>query len=422
MTRRSLWVQVVILIWLAAPAFAQQHWSQWRGPWGQGVADGSWNVPLNWKVSPEGNENVAWKLKLPGPGNSTPVVWQDRVFVTCANAAGTQRSLICIDRGTGQQVWQRDVKFTKKEQSHRTNPQCSASPVTDGKIVVAWFGSAGVHAFDLEGQPLWQRDVGTFEHFWGTAASPVIYKDLVLLNLGPGLRAFAMALSLKSGDEVWRYEVPEMVSEKIDQFRGSWSTPVLDTRQTPHTLFLSLPRRLHALDPATGKVRWTCEGLGELVYTSPLVHSQYVVAMSGYHGPAMAVKRGGEGELSEAYRVWHHVDKPDLPQRVGSGIVVGDHIYILNEPGIASCIEVATGKRLWNKRMSRAKSWSSMAYLDGKLFITNMDGTTFVIRPDPEKLHVIAENPIPELTRASLAFAKGQVFIRTYEHLYCVGK
>ena len=412
---RSSLIYCCLLI-LSSPLCAD-NWPAWRGSQGVGTSTET-GFPLRWSET----ENIRWRVALPGPGNSTPVVWENQVFVTCATDEGKQRSLICYDRLTGKQQWKQSVAFESVEVTHKTNPQCASSPVTDGKQVVAWFGSAGLCAYTMEGKLLWKRNLGKFEHIWGTASSPIIFEDLVIVNCGPGLRAFWIAVDKQTGRDLWQWEPPEAKSVKVEEFRGSWSTPVIHGTGPQALMFLSMPTRLYAVEPRTGKVRWSCGGLSKLVYTSPLVTKETVAVMCGYHGPSLAVRRGGQGDVTKSHRLWMLEDKKHNPQRVGSGVIVGDHVYILNEPGIAWCIELKTGKKLWEQRLGKAKSWSSMCYIEGRLYIVNMDGVTFVLEPSAESCKILAENPLGGLTRGSLAFSQGQIFVRTYEHLVCIGK
>ncbi len=392
------------------------NWPSWRGPHGTGVSAES-NLPTTWSHE----DNVHWKVPLPGPGNSTPVVWGDRVFVTCANPAGTTRSLLSFHFADGTKRWQADVHYADEEKSHKTNPQCSPSPVTDGHCVAAWFGSAGLHVYDMDGKKLWEADLGKFEHIWGYAASPVIYQDLVILSAGPGLSAFLVAFDKQTGKEVWRQSPPESISEKVDEFRGSWATPVFYQDGNRTLMLCSLPLQLLALDPTTGEEVWRCRGPSKLCYASPLVQDDIVVMMCGYHGPSMAVRTGGSGDVTESHRLWINEDKKLNPQRVGSGVIVGDYIYILNEPGIAWCMDLKTGQIQWEQRLG-GKSWSSMIHAAGHLYAVNMDGDCFVLAADPQECKVLHTNKVGELTRASLAPANGKILIRTYEHLYCIGK
>lgn len=401
---------------LAFAAAAQAgDWRQWRGPLGTGQSDEK-NVPLEWSST----QNVKWKVPLDGPGNSTPIVVGQQVFITHAPADSDLRGLRCYDRGTGELLWKHEVSYAEPEQTHNTNPYCSASPVSDGERIVAWYGGAGLFCYDLDGKLLWQKDLGKVEHFWGFGSSPVIYENLVLINYGPGVNAFVAALDKKTGEEVWRKEFAGQRSSRVEEYRGSWSTPVIHRANGRDVALLSLPQTLRALDPKTGEEIWSCGGLGPLVYTSPLMAGDVVIAMSGYGGPALAVKSGGRGDVTQTHRLWHHVE-PKPPQRVGSGVVVGEHIFIRNEPTFW-CIDVASGEKLWDERVETrgVRSWCSMVHVDGKLFVSNEAGTTFVLEPDPRACKVLAENKFGETQRASLAFSDGQIFARTYRHLYCI--
>lgn len=398
---------------LAATAAVAEDWPSWRGPQGDGHSHDS-GFPLEWSAT----SHVKWKVALPGPGNSTPIVTGQRVFISCAAQEGRQRGLLCLDRDSGSTLWQQNVEYAEPEPTHAANLYCLSSPVTDGHCVIVWHGSAGVHAYTLEGSLLWTCDLGEFRHAWGYGSSPILYQDLVILNAGPGLNAFVIALDKRTGAEVWRREFPEMVSSKLDEFRGSWSTPVVAPCGGRDLLLLSLPVRLHALEPLTGEDVWSCDGLGKLTFTSPLADDQTVVAMSGYFGPALAVQPGGHGDVTATHRLWIHDESP--PQRVGSGVLVDGYIYILNEPGIAWCIDAGTGEVLWKQRLGTGPSWSSMCYADGRLYANNMEGTTFVLATDHTECIVLAKNELHETMRASLAFSRGQIFARTHEHLYCL--
>jgi outer membrane protein assembly factor BamB len=408
--------RLVLLVAIAAVTACRaqaEDWPTWRGPRGDGHSADA-GFPLQWSTT----ENVLWKVPLAGPGNSTPIVAGSRVFLSSANDAGRVRSLTCYRRDTGAKLWQKDVTFSEDEPTHPNNPYCSSSPVTDGERVIVWHGSAGLYAYSVDGDLLWTRDLGKFQHIWGNGSSPLICDDLVILNAGPGVTAFVAALDKHTGDVVWRRDFPDMAAQKVDEYRGSWSTPVMASLGGQNTLLLSLPLRLYAVDPLTGSDIWSCDGLGKLSYATPLPSENAIVAMSGYHGPAIGVKPGGRGDVTATHRLWIHEEAP--PQRVGSGVIVDGHAYILNEPGIAWCIDVTTGEVLWKHRLDTGPSWSSMCYADGRLYVNDMEGTTFVLQPDEAECTVLAKNTLGEQMRASLAFSEGQIFIRTFEHLYCI--
>jgi outer membrane protein assembly factor BamB len=229
--------------------------------------------PIKWSQT----ENVAWKVKLPGPGNSTPIVWNEHVFITQSlDKPGTKRGVMCIDRKDGKVVWQKEIEFTGSEPTHGDNPLCSASPVTDGEVVVAWHGSAGMVAYDLKGEQLWKVDLGAFNHIWGNASSPLIHGDKVIAYCGPGLSAFIVALDKKKGTEAWRIPLPDAQAQKSSDFFGAWMSPVIRTFNGKTELITALPKKLVAYDLATQKPLWWC-GTGPLAYSSPLYRGDTIV-------------------------------------------------------------------------------------------------------------------------------------------------
>ena len=402
---------MLVLLMLAASA-AADNWPAWRGADATGYSREK-GLPVKWSPT----EHVRWKVPLPGPGNSTPVVWGDRIFLTQSlDEEGKQRALLCFRRTDGKELWRQTVAFHEKESTHGDNPYCSASPATDGERVVASFGSAGVLCCDLQGKQLWRRDLGRFEHIWGNASSPVLYRDLVILNCGPGERTFLLALDKKTGQDVWKVEEPGgNYGTNSSDWLGSWSTPVVATVKGREELVMSWPGALKSYNPRTGDLLWSCKGLTSLVYTSPLVTPEVIASFSGYGGSCMAVRTGGSGDITETHRLWR-VERG--PQRIGSGVVIGDYIYMANEPGTAQCIELRTGKTLWNERLG-GSSWGNLVHADGKLYVTNLQGETFVIGAKPV-FELISRNPIPERTLASIAVSNREIFLRTYQHLWCI--
>jgi outer membrane protein assembly factor BamB len=398
------------------------NWPAWRGPEGTGVASEK-NLPLHWST----NENVRWHTALPERGNSTPIVWNERVFLT--QTVGSRGTLMCFDRGNGKLLWQEGPSFPEKEMSHDTNPQSSSSPVTDGERVIAWFGSAGLFCYDFKGKEMWHRDLGQQRHIWGYGSSPIIHEDLCILNFGPGPRTFLIAVEKKTGKTVWQVNEPggdsgeDKPGESKPTWIGSWSTPIIIKAAGREELVLSWPKRVVAFDPASGRELWTCSGLNPLAYTSPLYdkEKEIIVAMGGFGGMALAVKAGGSGDVTETRRLWHH---PKTKQRIGSGVIHDGYIYILNDPGVAECFELETGKLVWEERLkglgSRSDNWSSMIVSDARLYAINQGGDAFVLKASP-KFEVLATNSMREPTIGSMAVSDGQIFIRTYKNLWCIG-
>lgn len=400
---------LLALLFVGPIAVQAADWPAWRGPTGQGFCEER-NVLLNWSDT----ENVKWKVPLEHQGNSTPVVWGEKIFLTQANKDGHTRSLLCLDRTNGQLLWQKNVAYPEKERNWNANWYCNASPVTDGERVVVCFGSAGLYCYDFEGKELWKRtDLGKWEHQFGNGSSPVLYGDLAIQWCGPNQkqgRNFLLAVNKDTGKTVWEHE------EK----KGSWGTPLIIKADGRDQLLLSTTPHLIGLDPKTGEELWRCEGLNKYVYTSPLFGNGVAVAMSGYNGAALAVKLGGSGDITQD-RLWHH---PKNIQRVGSGMVIGETIFMIEETGIPHAYDLKTGEEVWKvtKRPSGGRTWGSMVHADGRLYVLMRNGSTQVFAASP-KYELLATNTLKgESTNSSLVISNGDIFIRTFKHLWCIGK
>jgi outer membrane protein assembly factor BamB len=399
---------------LVLPAARAENWPGWRGPTGMGQSAEK-DPPLAWGPT----ENVRWKAPLPDRGNASAAVWGDHVFLTQATNKGAKRGVLCIDRKTGKQMWATYIDYSGKEPTHDTNPFGSATCATDGDRVVTSLGSAGLLCLDFNGKELWRKDLGEQIHIWGNASSPVIHGELVYLWVGPGERQILVALDKKTGDEVWRHEEPGGDSglKKGDKWVGSWSTPVIVKVGGREELILGVPKQLKGFDPKTGTELWHCDGLTDLVYTSPVVSPDgIVVAMSGYGGSALAVKAGGSGDVTKE-RLWHH---PRSPQRIGSAVIVGEHAYLVNEPGTASCFELPTGKDLWKQERLTSSTWASLVHAAGRLYVTSRNGETVVLKADSAKVDVLARNKLPDEVYGSIAIVDGDLLIRGYKYLWCI--
>ena len=403
-----------------------ENWPAWRGPLGTGICAEK-NFPTKWVVNQNTKwRNTKWRVPLPERGNSSPVVWGDQIFITQAIEAQGLRQLLCFDRRTGRQLWKSEVEYKVKEPTHRTNPFCSASPVTDGKHVIVSHASAGLFCYDMKGKLLWSRDLGEQHHVWGNAASPLIHGDLCILNFGPGERTFLVAVSLKDGSTVWQHDEPGGSSGipkeggARGKWVGSWTTPVLMDAKSGLQLLMCYPNRVTAFDPLKGRELWTCAGLNPLTYTSPIYGNGIVVAMGGFRGTAMGVRAGGKGDVTKTHQLW---TRPREKQRIGSGVMVNGHVYILNEDGVAQCIEARKGKVVWAERLrgpgGNGKSWSSMVAAGDKLYAINQSGDAFILRAAP-RYQLLAVNSLGEMTQSSMAFSNGEIFIRTYKSLWCI--
>jgi outer membrane protein assembly factor BamB len=413
MRRASLGL-FLLLCW--AGAAAAENWPGFRGPRSDGRSVEK-AVPLTWSAT----ENVRWKVELPGPGNSSPIVWGKRVFITQSlDKKGHQRVLMCLGRKDGKKLWERKVEYEPDEPTFEPFFYGQATPVTDGERVIVSFGSAGLYCYSIDGKEQWRYDLGTLRHIWGNASSPLLYGDLVILWCGPGERQFLVAIDKHKGTKVWQYDEP---AGKADEYAGSWSTPVVARVNGQDELIVLLSKRVKAFDPKTGAERWSCSGLGPLVYTSPAVSAEgIVVAFSGYHGAALAVRAGGKGDVTATHRLWIH-EKGKQPQRIGSPVLIGDYCYLVSASGEAHCFEVKTGKDMWSEEKLGQQSWSSLvATADGKLLVAGFAGDTYVLEASSQFRQLARNSLGKERVNASIAIADGELFIRSYRHLWCIGQ
>lgn len=400
------------------------EWPNWRGPNGDGKLPEATSYPVEWSPG----KNLLWKIDLSSPGNSSPIVFGEKLFLTQAKNKGQVRSLQCYSTRDGSLLWERPVDYGKTDQTHKTNPYSSASPTTDGERVYAWHGNAGLYAYNLNGSELWKRDLGNdYAHIWGpNAASPVIHGETVILHAGPGLAVRLFGLDRKTGETIWKKNLPEFVSKEVGQFKGSWATPLLIQNANRSEMLIGLPGCLASFDPETGAEFWRCSGLTDLAYTNVLAGPERAVYLAGFGGPGIGVRlpeASESGDITESHRLWAEKGKKPNRQRIGSGQLIGDHVYQLDEPGIMVCLEVETGRKLWEERMSR-KSWSSMNLIGDKLYVNDDTGTTFVIQPDTTGLKLLQNNSIDpgQHTNSTPAFAGGRVYQRTESQLYCFGE
>lgn len=419
-----------------------ENWPAWRGPDGSGISTET-DLPIHWSSS----ENIHWRVKLNHFGNSTPIIWNRQLFLTQANADQHRREVIALDRDSGKTLWKDGVHFDANEPTHSTNPYCSASPVTDGERVIAWFGSAGLHCWNVTGKKLWENvDLGPQQHMWGFAASPILYGDLCILNFGPGLHEFVVAVDKKTGREKWRVNALSPLDEnklvtpgsggaaeghevavdapgkRADILRGSWATPLLVQTDDQDTLIISHPHRVTAYNPVNGEELWHCRGLGPLHYASPFYGEGVIVSLSGYHGGGLGVRPGGTGDVTDTQRLWH-VEK--TPLWLGCGVIHEGRIYNADMRGKGICTDLMTGEIIWETRLAgpgdNPSTWSSAVLSGDKVYLLNQAGDTFVFRASPE-FELLATNSLGETTNSSPAVSDGKLWIRTHNSLWCIGK
>jgi outer membrane protein assembly factor BamB len=431
----------------AAAAFVSvsaADWPQWRGPHGTGVSDEK-NLPVRWGPT----ENVAWKADLGGVGVSSPIVSGGRVFVTsqigtgisrqgprlaqgsaagdageralgaarsAAGASGGASFLVeAFDRQTGQRLWAYRIDAEGPLQpTHDKHNLASPSPVTDGQLVYAWFGTGQIVALDVAGKLVWQRHLGKeispFDINWGHSSSPTLYQDLLILLCDHQPASYLLAVDKRTGKERW----------KVDRGKGrqSYSTPfVLDTGTGPE-LIVNSNERVDTYDPRTGTLLWHVGGANQFPIPSPAFHNGIVYMTRGYRsGPYMAVRPGGRGDVSASHIVWQ---VPTGAPYVSSLVYDGGLLYMANDVGAITVLDAESGQRIWQERVDGLFSASPVA-ADGKIYFVSETGVVIVVRSGRSPA-VVARNDLGERLMGSPAVSNGQLFFRSDDRLICIGK
>ncbi len=387
-----------------------KYWSRWRGPSGQGQAPAG-QYTDRWSPS----TSVQWKVAVPGRGNSSPIVWGDRIFLTTGRDQGQRLSMLAFSRKDGAKLWESDIPQNGVEYPHEKNGYASATAATDGELIYASFGRHGLVAFDMNGKIAWHRKFGIIDNQHGPAGSPVLYKDRVFIyqdaNPAPGQRAFVGAFDKRTGKTIW--ETPR--SETV-----GWGTAVVINTGERDELVVSSQRRVAAYDPETGKELWTVRGMSFEVIPTPVVGHGLVFASSGRAGPTIAIRPGGSGDVTATHVAWN---SPKGSPFVPSGIVVGDLLYLINDmQSILTVYEAATGALVYQDRLGVAQREgfsASPVHVNGKIFLTNDEGQTFVVQAG-RKFNLLHVNELGARTLASPALVDGTWYWRTDEALIAI--
>lgn len=386
-----------------------KYWPRWRGPSGQGLARGT-GYPDTWSAT----QNIVWKTQVPGSGNSSPIVWGDHIFLSTAYDGGRRLSLLAYRRSDGRRLWETPAPQGRTDSgAHYKNGHASATPPTDGQRVYVSFGPRGLFAFDFNGKIIWQRDLGPMDAYHGAAGSPLLYGNRIILYQDQYEGSFIAAFDTRTGQEVWRTRRSASVG---------WGTPIAIRVAGHDEIIVNSQQWVHAYDPATGRELWRCSGTTYEVIPTPVVGYGLVFCSSGRAGPTLAIKPGGSGDVTRTHVAW---TSPRGSPFVPSPILYGTQLYMVNDmASIVTSLDAATGRALWQGRLgvARREGFSaSPVAVDGKVFFTNDEGETFVVRAGPafELLHV---NDIGERTLASPALVDGRWYIRTDRNLYAVGR
>jgi outer membrane protein assembly factor BamB len=405
--RRVPFTIVGLLLATALTSAADVNWPRWRGPQGTGHTAEA-NLPLKWDANA-----IVWKTPLKGSGQSSPIIWGDRIFLTSALDSGAERLVFCVDRKNGKMLWEKSVWKGTPEKSHTMNGWATACCAVDADRVVAFFGKGGLHCLDHDGKVIWSRNLGEFPGIWGTAASPVIFEDLVIQNCDAAGEGLLLAVDKTTGKDKWR-------TKRAAPDRGGWTTPVLVKTGNTQELVVNGERAVTGYDPKTGKELWTCKSFSGRGDPTVLPGDGVVYVVNGQPGDFYAVKTGGRSDVTKTHMAWHTPRKTGRDQP--SPILVGKFLIVSSMEGIATCYDATNGKVLWSERL-KGKFSSSPIEAGGKVYFQNEAGDTSVLELGGE-YNLLTTNTLSgsgEVFRASLTPCAGQIFSRSDKTLYCIG-
>jgi outer membrane protein assembly factor BamB len=431
----------VVFALVLVVAASGQNWPSFRGPGATGVLDTARNAPISWDVA--AHRNVAWSTAIPGLGHSSPIVWGDRIFVTTAVSSDPksvfqypltgqpdqrtdvtkhQFKIYCLDRRTGKIIWEKvAAELAPRVARHPHNSYASATPATDGKRVVAFFGSEGLYAFDLDGKVLWKQDVGPLdqgafdvpEYKWGSASSPIIYKDLVIVQCDQQKGSFLAAFDASTGKPVWR---------TAREALPSWSTPTVYEDGERAELVTNGAEYFRGYDPRTGAERWRIKGTSMISVPTPFAAHGLIYLASGYYRfiqPIVALKPGSTGDVPVERVAWRtEKGAPYLP----TPIVYGEYFYSFNHRGILTVYNAGTGEQIYEQRLGSGGAFaSSPVAASGRLYSASEDGDVYVVKAGP-RFALLATNKMDEVVMATPALADGMLIVRGLNHLFGIAE
>jgi len=388
-------------------------WPNWRGPNSSGISTIGCRAV---RFSPEAG--VRWRVDVPGRGSSSPVVWGDYVLLTTALPGDEppRLAVLCYRRADGQFLWQSEVGRAAGR-THAKNGYASATVATDGERVYSFFGSTGLFCHDMTGKQVWRADLGNLDHQWGTASSPVLCGDLVVQLCDAEQDSYLAGFDKASGRRVWRTPRPSA---------GCWTTPVLIEAQTARGKRKELVvngasskdadgRVVIAYDPGDGRELWRVHGTTELVTPTLLVGDGLVYSTSGRNGPILAIRPGGDGDVTNSRVAWRR-DRggPYIP----TGLCWRNRLYVLGDAGSVACYDAATGEELWKARL-RGAFTASLVAADDRVYAVDERGTVYVFAAS-DRFELLAQNEMDERVLATPAIAGGDLFLRTESRLYCI--
>jgi outer membrane protein assembly factor BamB len=408
---------VLVLTVLSTATLSADNWPQWRGPGLDGISREK-NLPLRWGTE----ENINWKLAMPAWSGSTPIVWEDRIFLNVAD--GEDLYLWCVNRGNGKVLWKRHLggKNVRRRKQNMSSP----SPVTDGSSVYVLTGTGILKALTFEGKELWRRDIqkdyGSFGLQWGYASSPLLFEDSLYVEVLHGMKtddpSYLLRINKQTGKTRWRVERP---TDAIRESPDAYTTPALLQVGGKTEIVVTGGDVVTGHDLATGKELWRARGLNPenrgnyRIVASPIVKDGMIYAPTRVR-PLLVFRAGGRGDITVSHLAWSTRHGPDVPTPVTDG----KYFSIVNDKGIMWCFDAKTGAQIWGGQRIRPGTYSASPVLaDGKIYATSEDGVTTVVKAGAQ-FEILAENDLTGYTLSSPAVSDGQIFIRTEDYLYSI--
>lgn len=393
-----------IRVLMPAPG-AERQWPQFRGPTGMGIAETP-DYPKTWSAT----EHVAWKTPHGGTGNSSPILWDDSLFITVASKEGNERSIVCFDRHNGQQKWATAAPApAEAEALYWKNSFASATPVTDGERIIAFFGNSGLLAVDFSGKQLWHCDLGKFTIVHGPGSAPVLYQNLVILIQDQtGSDSVFVAVDKETGQIAWR--------QKRDR-SPCWSTPMLVRAGDRDELLFNGSNSVIGYNPATGDELWRVDGSSIESVPNLVIGGGMIYSASGRNGPYIAIRPGGDGNITKSHIAWK---TKQGGAHVPSPVYHDGRLFAINDVGIAACLDAKTGKTVWQERLG-GRFTTSPVLAGDTILATNEDGKTYLFRAAGE-FELLGENDLAETIYASPALVDGKLYFRTAENVISVGE
>jgi outer membrane protein assembly factor BamB len=414
--KTTIGILLCFAYWLTAGDSAWgENWMRFRGPTGQGISSEA-KLPVTWSAT----KNIKWKASLPGKGWSSPIVFEDHVFLTASSEEGVSCQVICINRKDGSIAWKTEVHRQKPGPMRKQNSYATPTPVTDGKHVYSVFYDGTVTAVDLSGKLTWKNNEVKFFSLHGLGASPILANGQVIMPFDgssreeskvgwkvPWEKAVVLSLDAENGSVRWK--------GKRGKSRVGHVTPILVNKGSQ--LVSAGGDRVQGFDPTTGRRIWSVYSQGEGVTPSPVVGDGLIYTSSGFEAPTLrAIRLGGKGDVTKTHIAW---EQKSGVAALSSLLYIKPYLYSISRDNILHCLEASSGEIVWRQRLS-GTYWASPVYADGRIYILSEEGVTLVLRPGP-KYEEVARNDIGATCFASMAVSQGNFYIRSAQHLYCIG-